>query len=392
MFQQPDLYIRKESTDGGDIFNSLGITGFESPSTFLSVNADGNDGRYITPTVAFSPQGGQDIQGFLNTYQYQGLEHSLLQRSANMSAASSSASSPMNYSPTMNPLKRPGEMEEPKVDKKLKRMERNRENSRESRKRQKAYVQGLEEKIQKLEAENAFLRLQMQQMTSSNKVSWSERELEDKKSSMHRMVNIIKNPPSDKELAEMADKFVDRFSSYGPDRKSQALYHFDQLRALVDPTGSEKIVIWGMQQSDAFFDETNMSSSGIYGLISKDIGITEDQKNKLKKRRPHMRAAMQDFSVSYQMLTEMHKRLSNHMATFKQEAETIRKIFSPMQQLKFFLLMEENLPIVSLINSVWNQTHIQAASALPDPQLQADASDKGSASPIGKLPSFSFAQ
>jgi hypothetical protein len=179
------------------------------------------------------------------------------------------------------------------------RQERNRKAARQSRKKKKQQVSDMETRIQQLEAEISQLR--------SARAPVTRRQIAAvRKQHTDQLQALVRRPDASDAEASAVIGFIERVSSgsLGALTNQQLTI----LLELLEPFPYMKFLMWGIGCNETFFTpDAQGQPQGLFALLQRELGLTNEQANKIKQ----MRGAMKEQVNSYMRLLERMKELQD---------------------------------------------------------------------------------
>ena len=175
--------------------------------------------------------------------------------------------------------------------KKDKKNPRSREMAKECRKRQRARMEEMEQRVKELTTENRELYahvLNVYQRTTEVQRQKMEMEkiMADKVVDMNRNTFANARPAgsssSEEGLEVLVTRFTDLYADYGACRQREIQFHVDQLEKLLLPTRTTKMCLWTLQQDNNFFVP---KSSPLFKMLSKELDLLPEQASQIQNHR-----------------------------------------------------------------------------------------------------------
>jgi hypothetical protein len=218
---------------------------------------------------------------------------------------------------------------------------RSREIAKECRRRQRERKEELERRVATLKKENEELREHFQNV--SQRTTDIQRQRASMEGMMQSRLREIEQLPEDSEekknLASLVRKFTDLYADYGSCRQKEIAFHLAQLEKLILPTQITKMILWTLQQDYKFFEE---KSSPIWGILVKELDITPEQINFLKKQRSEVMQLLLHLKESLSLINELKVSIKDKHETFDRECGKINSQASPNQIVRFILWITNN--------------------------------------------------
>eukprot|EP00475_Leptophrys_vorax_P011567 TRINITY_DN18130_c0_g1_i1.p1 TRINITY_DN18130_c0_g1~~TRINITY_DN18130_c0_g1_i1.p1 ORF type:complete len:591 (-),score=102.29 TRINITY_DN18130_c0_g1_i1:680-2404(-) len=235
-----------------------------------------------------------------------------------------------------------------------KRKERKAELARESRKKKKAYVEELEEKVKQLETRVAELQTQHDRsMVKRRSVSslYDENDrLKHQKQLVQMMAELVSKPRIQDVEADLLKDHVQMFIETSREAQSQVEYNIDRVEDIISPTLQIKFTLWGLDQSDDFYD----APAGLWtSLLCDEVGLSVEQISKLKSFRTKMHSHRQELRHVEELLIGLREKCGVHLDRFNKEMDKLHGILSAVQLAKFYVWIEQNDWCMQMLNSMW---------------------------------------
>ena len=218
---------------------------------------------------------------------------------------------------------------------------RSREIAKECRRRQRERKEQIENRVATLKKENEELREHFQNV--SQRTTDIQRQRATMESIMQNRLCDIENLPEDceerKNLTDLVSKFTDLYADYGSCRQKEIAFHLAQLEKLILPTRVTKMILWTLQQDYKFFEE---KSSPIWGILVKELEMTPDQINILKKQRSEVLKLLLHLRESLSVIRELKSSIKDKHESFDRECGKIASEASAQQNVRFILWITKN--------------------------------------------------
>lgn len=215
------------------------------------------------------------------------------------------------------------------------RLARKAEAARASRRRKKAYVASLEEKVSRLTARLAELQAAGggQQRTSGDALREEQRKT---KAKMQSMLEATEDPQNDAALARLMTTFVaesrQRQNSFGG--------FLDKLEEALVPDVHAKFALWGLNQTDDFYRRDKPALWN--AVMSQEVGLSADQLSQLFLLRLPVRSVMCSLNDTGARVKAVRETIGLHLEQRSRHFDDIARIFTPRQLAKLFLWADRN--------------------------------------------------
>ena len=282
------------------------------------------------------------------------------------------------------------------------RLARKAEAARASRRRKKAYVVGLEEKVAKLNAKLEALRndqfatlkpvermsaveavhkeeqaaikarlmavlqevrqeqQQQQQQHVSTPISTTESiasvtspgsasdsgAATSAGSSTPRASSAASDAPS---RHEELKQLIDSFLSNSHKRQSSVDLYFTQLEKTLIPSVAVKFALWGLSQGDDFY-----LNDGLWqGVMGREVGLSSDQMAELLECRTDVTQSVNELHDVLQRMQSLRSDIKSHMEERHKAIEDVVAVLSPQQLAAFCMWVESNPMCMQMLETVW---------------------------------------
>jgi len=225
------------------------------------------------------------------------------------------------------------------------RLARKAEAARASRKRKKAYVHSLEERVTCLSTR--LTELQAATNLSTHKLN--QQDLKDQAMNLLRneiqMQNqvplspLVSSDSSQEQLANLMKQFV----SNSRQRQAAADIHLAQLEDCFAPSAALKFMLWGIKQCNGNVDgAVNNSSTALWSSCVNEVGLTPSQLDQLMQAEGLVREVMlrREQSTAFSKIIREHLRL--HFNSLHANMDEIMRCLTPKQIARFCLWVDEN--------------------------------------------------
>lgn len=116
-------------------------------------------------------------------------------------------------------------------------------------------------------------------------------------------------------------------------------FHLNQLEKLLLPTQTTKMCLWTLLQDNSFFQS---SQSPLFNILSTELGVTEEQTNRILERRQRVRQLLAKHMESLKLIEELRTAISRKHSRLDSRCRTIQNSSSPLQVAKFLLWVTKN--------------------------------------------------
>eukprot|EP00002_Diphylleia_rotans_P010493 TRINITY_DN2096_c1_g9_i1.p1 TRINITY_DN2096_c1_g9~~TRINITY_DN2096_c1_g9_i1.p1 ORF type:complete len:406 (-),score=83.28 TRINITY_DN2096_c1_g9_i1:330-1547(-) len=248
--------------------------------------------------------------------------------------------------------------------KRSKKLEKNRESARMCRQRKKVYIHSLEEKVGRLSGR--IQELQQEYWFTKEKLREEQRKV------AIALESLVHGKDTDKDCAMLLARFSDICYKQG---QSAILYHLEQIKELLIPAQQLKFILWGLDQHDEFYDMGSKSSGGtIWSMLSEELGWTDQQRERLVQYRDFIRNQNKELTGCIQRFDLLRDDICHRLDSLQRCVNEIRTLFTPQQQAKFVVWVEQNQAVMKMLNSVMAQPRERTAEP---PSGLADLSISG---------------
>lgn len=223
------------------------------------------------------------------------------------------------------------------------------------KKKKKEKVNELEERVNALESENLQLRLQLKVGKET-----VQRDAQEKLEITQRLEEMLARGASAEELQSVLETYVKKFSDYGVVRTESIRRHMEQLERLLLPTQVTKMCMWSLHQEDDFYDSTseqnlNVNGAGsIWSIVMREMGATEEQKEKIKGHRNDARQMAKDLRFTLRECDDLKRRMERKNQALGEEMKELQKILTPAQLAKFILWVNNNPASMAMLDKLWS--------------------------------------
>ena len=296
------------------------------------------------------------------------------------------------------------------------RLARKAEAARASRRRKKAYVVGLEEKVAKLTAKLDALRNdQLSALKPAERMSAVEAVHKEEQSAIkQRLVAILKEmrdepmsgsaamsvtdsvastsagsssdsaapsnvssptlstrsdgSPSSASVAEAPitrfdelKQLVDSFVSNSHKRQSSVDLYFTQLEKTLIPSTAVKFALWGLSQPDDFY-----LNDGLWqGVMGREVGLSAAQMAEMSDCRSEVSDVVGELHDIMQRLTALRSEMKAHLDDRHKALEDVIGVLSSQQLAAFCLWVEQN-PMCMQVTPLLTQLQLLSHCHRPD--------------------------
>eukprot|EP00002_Diphylleia_rotans_P018984 TRINITY_DN3668_c0_g1_i1.p1 TRINITY_DN3668_c0_g1~~TRINITY_DN3668_c0_g1_i1.p1 ORF type:complete len:442 (-),score=89.75 TRINITY_DN3668_c0_g1_i1:145-1470(-) len=226
--------------------------------------------------------------------------------------------------------------------KRSKKLEKNRESARQCRRRKKVYIQSLEEKVNRLSGR--IQDLQQEYWFTKEKLREEQRKV------AIALEGLVHGKDTEKDCAVLLSRFSDICYKQG---QSAILYHLEQVKELLIPAQQLKFILWGLDQHDEFYDMGSKTSGGtIWSMLSEELGWTDEQRERLVQYRDFIKVQNKELTSCIQKFDHLRDEICHRLDSLQRNMNEIRTLFTPQQQAKFVVWVEQNQAVMKMLNSV----------------------------------------
>jgi hypothetical protein len=237
-----------------------------------------------------------------------------------------------------------------------KRLQRKAELARESRKKKKMYIEELEEKVKQLESRVTELQAQHERSLGKRKSVSSLCDENDRakhqKQLVQMLAELVSKPKMEEVELDLLKDHVQMFVETSREIQSQVEYNLDRVEDIISPSLQIKFTLWGLDQSDDFYDTPGLFTS----LLCDELGLSVEQIAKLKAFRNKMHFHRQELKRAEEMLRDLREKSGAHLSRFNKEVDLLHGILSPVQLAKFYVWIEQNEWCMQMLNSMWTSS------------------------------------
>lgn len=205
----------------------------------------------------------------------------------------------------------------------------------------------LEDKLKKLEEENAQLKSQLR--VGKEPVEIDEQARMQQTEALERLVNDANS--TDSEIKSALKQYVIKFSDYGPVRSQIVEKHMEQLDRLLAPTQLSKLVMWSMQRDD---EQDVAVKHDLWEALCEEISATEEQKVQFQRYRENMVQFTKELRTTNQECQELRTRLQQKNRAFGTEMAELTTILTPRQLAVFILFVSKNHANSAMLSRLWD--------------------------------------
>jgi len=200
------------------------------------------------------------------------------------------------------------------------------------RKRQKESVEDLEARVNELRSENADLQAHLMNVTQrTNEVQKQRQAME--RLMVTKLVEVGDKEDSDQsELAKVVKQYTDIYADYGKCRQREVQFHLSQLEKLLLPTKTTKMSLWALQQDKSFFQK---SKSPMFDLLSKELGLTQEQVEKVQERREKNLELLAQLKESLSLIGAIKTAIERKHACYDAVCGRVQAAATPKQTVLF---------------------------------------------------------
>ena len=282
------------------------------------------------------------------------------------------------------------------------RLQRKAEAARASRRRKKAYVVGLEDKVAKLNAKLELLRhdqlsgLKVEDRLSAVDAVHREEQQAIKQRMMHLLGELRQEqqglmqagmstpmsagesvasvtspgsasdsatltpspstrPPSSADAPsrhEELKQVVDSFITNSHKRQTSIDLYFHQLEKTLIPSVAVKFALWGLSQPDEFYQNDGLWQ----GVMGREVGLTSDQMGELLECKQDVTVAVNELHDVLQKMQGLRAEMKGHMEDRHKAIEDAVAVLTPQQLAAFCIWVEQNPMCMQMLETVWHTT------------------------------------
>lgn len=217
--------------------------------------------------------------------------------------------------------------------------EKNREAVRNCRRRKREYTQKLKDRETMLLEENERLRLQLKlgsEEMQENMRAQCEKLVANMKTTLASPI-AASSTTSSEELKQLTEGYMQTHVDQGRNREEASKHILSRLIRQVEPTHVTKMYLWQCAQDENYF----LTPGGLWEELCNRLGLTRDQKTKLRTRRDHVINMCKDIASVLDKLENLHslvmkkRRLSAETTLFR----GLAKELTPAQLARFVVFV-----------------------------------------------------
>ncbi|KAJ0409971.1 hypothetical protein P43SY_005865 [Pythium insidiosum] len=260
-------------------------------------------------------------------------------------------------------LKRRKGQENVEVRKQLRR-EKNLASVREFRKRKMKQLEENEARLRRLEAENMDLKMRLK--IGKDALAGEQREKQQIKDQMREM---LQRGASEQEVAQFLNMYKVTYSDYGPKRREKLQFHLARIRELLLPTGVTKLSLYSVEQGQemmardkgstddsAAFAEAGMAPMSLWGILAKELNVSEAQQRQILERREAIQKVRNDLNHTLGIVKRLEDVTDEKNMALEAQIATLQQILTPSQATKFIIWVKENPAFMYMLDKLVDST------------------------------------
>ena len=137
-------------------------------------------------------------------------------------------------------------------------------------------------------------------------------------------------------------------------------YHLREICKLLTPLPQEQMVLWGLQQDDAFFNDTSTDPihGGIFGHVRQLIASRQEQIEGLLEARGEAHQVAQLVQATTTLLSQFKNALDAQTVAFQGLMSKLRNLHTPDQQAKFVVWCNSNNQMLELVRTITKPAYL----------------------------------
>ncbi len=182
------------------------------------------------------------------------------------------------------------------------------------------------------------------------------------------LVNAMNSKEKEKEKSKVMDEIkalIERYVVNSRKRQQTVMYYLDRMTDLLVPESAVKVALWGLSQSDAYYEIAGSANAGVNSpapntpnsqaqpatgtanifssLMATDVGLNSAQLSKLVAEfRAPVSALMDGLRATSSHISTMREYVKTHMAARNRHVDELRHILNPVQIANYLLWLEKN--------------------------------------------------
>lgn len=228
----------------------------------------------------------------------------------------------------------------PKEFKQKLRLEKKKLKARETRKRQKEYIQSLEDKKARL-----LGRLSMLEEGFDSKFNEDNHRMKQQQVK-RKMAEYVREGQDDQSLATM----LSHFTSNSRKRQRLAEYYISKVGECIVPEQQSTFMLWLHEQTDEQVADPN----GLFEKVMvKHCGLSDKQIADIKAFRADITRASHSLSTIQERLTSLRDRVREVLHTRHSNVDQISNFLTDKQRTQFCVWVDQNPVLVAMLDHIW---------------------------------------
>jgi len=162
---------------------------------------------------------------------------------------------------------------------------------------------------------------------------------------------------SDAEKAQIFKRQLEKLINLTDHEVSRMLNsHFDEIFDLLTPTPFAKLLMWGLEQGDDFFQEDEHGNGvGLWGVIIKELELTSKQKALIKQARPYMSAIRHNYTALLRQFSNYKRSVLQCVHDLAESLNNLRSILTHSQQARYIAWADKNAAMMLMMDIIWKK-------------------------------------
>jgi len=212
-------------------------------------------------------------------------------------------------------------------------------------------------KMHALEMEVTRLREQNRQLLIRSTKGMSRRSKEQEQQrvqALQELVALVRAGASEVDIKFKLGRYREKYSDFGEERASRVKFHVNQLRELLFPTEVSRVFFTLMDHWEGRPDpevyEGELSVREIWEKMKTVLQVTEEQQGEFMSLGEETRDQERSMKECFQLLESLEKNFEAKSEGMEMKVDMLTKIISPAQQVLFLNWIENNKPVLHMID------------------------------------------
>lgn len=212
-------------------------------------------------------------------------------------------------------------------------------------------------KMHQLEMEVTRLREQNRQLLIRSTKGMTRRSKEQEQQrvqALQELVKMVQSGASEVDIKFKLGRYREKYSDFGEERASRVKFHVSQLKEFLFPTEVSRVFFTLMDlwegRPDPEVYEGEQSVREIWAAMRNSLQVTDQQQTEFMSQGEETREQERSMKECFQLLELLEKNFEVKSEGMENKVDMLTKIISPAQQVLFLNWIENNKPVLHMID------------------------------------------